>query len=482
MKLGQTILSVTSSIGLLSALSSAVIAQETPPPTWQEHWFEHNQVVKRVFVDNDLAVYYDDDVDRSITWLFKFTGDVWRYTKQVYGDFGGKPRLYAIYHSDKYGGGHPSTWWDAHHDYRNVIDIGKAGDWYDASGWNLGVVTHEIAHIVELGSYQTHGSPAFGLWKDSKWAEIFNYDVFLNLGMSDVAQSTYNDYINKADNFPRANTYWFRDWFYPIYSQYGGNQVLNRYFKLLAQHFPKNGNNYSRSLNWGEFIHFWSGAAGTDLKSMATNAFGWSDEWEAQYTKAKSQFRFTTPTPTPTPPPSAGVTVHQHCDFGGYSATLQEGSYNIAQLQSMGVANDDVSSVTVPEGWQLEAFQHANFAGTKLTIDSSDNCLVNENFNDEISSVVVTKLVKEVATVYQHCNYDGYEVALEPGRYTLAQLEELGIDNDDVSSISVLPGYKVELYQHNNFSGNSITVSADDSCLVNKGFNDAMSSMVISKQ
>jgi hypothetical protein len=43
-------------------------------------------------------------------------------------------------------------------------------------------------------------------------------------------------------------------------------------------------------MNWGEYIHFMSGAAGTDLKPLATTAFGWSDVREAQYQEAKKDF------------------------------------------------------------------------------------------------------------------------------------------------------------------------------------------------
>ena len=34
---------------------------QTPPATWQEHWFEHNQLLSRVFFDNDVAI-----VDRAL--------------------------------------------------------------------------------------------------------------------------------------------------------------------------------------------------------------------------------------------------------------------------------------------------------------------------------------------------------------------------------------------------------------------------------
>jgi len=370
---------------MVAALASPFAnAQETPPLTWQEHWFEHNQLVTRVFLDADIAVYYDNEVDRNITWMNKFAGDVWRYTKRTYGDFGGKPHLYAIFHAYKYGGGHPSTWWDAHHDYRNVIDIGQAGDWHSQAGWNIDVIAHEISHIVELGSKGVHGSPAFGLWGDSKWAEIFNYDVYVNLGMTSVAQSNYNDLITKQDNFPRAGTYWFRDWFYPIYSQYGGNKVLNRYFELLAQHFPKNGNNYSRSMNWGEFVHFWSGAAGVDLKPLATNAFGWPSEWEAQYNKAKADFVFSS-----APATAAPLTSYKDCDYKGAAANIPAGNHALAQLQTFGVVNDDMSSLKLLPGYKAILFKENNFTGGQVTVTANDSCLVSKGFNDVVTSLQV---------------------------------------------------------------------------------------------
>jgi hypothetical protein len=68
------------------------------------------------------------------------------------------------------------------------------------------------------------------------------------------------------------------------------------WFKLLAKHFPKEPENegknqkYTRDMNWGEYIHFMSGAAGTDLNPLATNAFGWPPEWQEQFKKARADF------------------------------------------------------------------------------------------------------------------------------------------------------------------------------------------------
>ena len=162
--------------------------------------------------------------------------------------------------------------------------------WTSGQGNDLDLTTHEVAHIVEGASKNVHNSPAFRIWGDSKWAEIFIYDVYLGLGKTSDAQRWYNICMNARDNFPRQNTAWFRDWFYPIYNNYGKNSVLNRFFALLSQYFPKNGQNYARDMNWGEFIHFWSGAAQKNLQQQATLAFGWTTDVDTKFKDAKKNF------------------------------------------------------------------------------------------------------------------------------------------------------------------------------------------------
>lgn len=276
----------------------------TPPTTWQEHWFEHVQLLNRVFYDTSVAVYYDNDVNSSVTWPFTYLAQVWNYTKSTYGTFGDDSRLFVILHTGKYSGGHPSTYMDGSHDYRNVIDVGSSDPnaWISGNGGDIDITTHEVGHIVEGASKGVHNSPAFGIWHDSKWMEIYQYDVYQALGRSSDATRWYNSKITQTDAYPRAGTYWFRDWFYPIYQNYGGASALNKFFVLLAQHFPKTTFNngittypeYTRGMNFGEFVHFWSGAANTDLKQLALNAFGNKDEqgndWTAQLKQAKIDF------------------------------------------------------------------------------------------------------------------------------------------------------------------------------------------------
>ncbi|MGV8835614.1 carbohydrate-binding protein [Cellvibrio sp.] len=101
------------------------------------------------------------------------------------------------------------------------------------------------------------------------------------------------------------------------------------------------------------------------------------------------------------------------------------------------------------------------------------------NVRDEIAGFRPTAGASGPVQVSQHCDYGGYNVGLPVGRYTLGQLQARGIINDDISSLRVQAGHSITLYQNDNFSGNSITKTGDDNCLVNEGFNDTASSIVV---
>jgi hypothetical protein len=263
-----------------------------PVATWAEHWFEHVQVLQRVAYNDDVALYFDSGVPAAAAdWLLPFMTKVWRYTRQTYGEFKNANtdgRLYQISHQGRYSGGHPSTYMDVSHDLRNVSDCGP-GPWTNKS---YDIPTHEVSHVVEGSNNGVGGSPQFGLWGDSKWAEFYLYDVFVALGMTADAQRVYTAFMNGSDSYPQAGTKWFRDWFYPLWRDHGHAQVMVRYFKLLSQHFPRNaaGNRYSRNMNMGEFVHFMSGAAGKNLRAQAATAFGPTHPTDQEFAKAQADF------------------------------------------------------------------------------------------------------------------------------------------------------------------------------------------------
>jgi hypothetical protein len=95
-------------------------------------------------------------------------------------------------------------------------------------------------------------------------------------------------------------------------------------------------------------------------------------------------------------------------------------------------------------------------------------------------------LLPVTATMYKDCNYTGTAVTLAPGNYTLSQLQAKGIASDDISSLVVPYGYRAVMYQNDNFSGFSTTLTGSTSCLVNTSagrtagnWNDDISSLRI---
>jgi hypothetical protein len=274
-----------------SAIAGPVLSplDSIPPPTWKEHWFQHNLTLDRVYYDNNIAVYYDENMLPSTTWPFKILSDAWAYVKENYGTLGAV-RLYIVLHKGTYGGGHPSGYYSKTHDYRNTIDCGL-NDWNGKTDEQILMPIHEMGHIVNDVSHGTFGSPSDAIWGDSKFMEIFNYDVLMHIGHQEEAERYKNLLLSQADDFPAPSTFWFRDWFFPIYSNYGKEQVLNKYFALLSANFPKSkGRRFTRDLNMGEFVHFWSGAAGIDLSSSAKEAFHWGKDENDQFIKARKDF------------------------------------------------------------------------------------------------------------------------------------------------------------------------------------------------
>jgi hypothetical protein len=264
----------------------------SPPNDWREHWFEHRQLLSLHRHDEHAAIYLDPDVNRNgASWLLSFISQTWQYSKAIYGDsFGPDPRLYSVHHTGRYSGGHPGYYFDALHDYRNVSDCGP-GTWTESDSGSRDLPAHEIAHVVESANNGSHGSPAFGIWGDSKWAEFYVYDLYAGLGMRKDQQRLYTTLLKVVDDFPRGGTHWFRDWFYPLWQDSGQAQVMARFFRLLAQHFPTDdGGRYLRDLNWGEYLHFTSCAAGGDLRKLATRAFGWPQGWSRQFEYARNEF------------------------------------------------------------------------------------------------------------------------------------------------------------------------------------------------
>jgi hypothetical protein len=172
------------------------------------------------------------------------------------------------------------------------------------------------------------------------------------------------------------------------------------------------------------------------------------------------------------------VAVFRDCDFNGsaWSAGFLTGRYTQADLFYHGVPDNDISSVRVQPGYRIILYENDNFTGASLTKTADASCLVGDSWNDRASSMVV-EAIAPITTVYKDCNYTGRAISLPVGDYNLAAMQVRGINNEDISSIRVTAGYQVLLYENDNFSGATATLTADNTCLVAGSWNDRTTSL-----
>ncbi|HYG40890.1 MAG TPA: RICIN domain-containing protein [Cytophagales bacterium] len=98
---------------------------------------------------------------------------------------------------------------------------------------------------------------------------------------------------------------------------------------------------------------------------------------------------------------SALVTIYEDCSYGGYAVELEEGEYTAKELRTKGIRNDELSSIKVKTGYEVQLFEHDRFRGAKLTVNSDLACLVENGWNDKVSSIkVITSGVQNLTGVY----------------------------------------------------------------------------------
>ena len=185
------------------------------------------------------------------------------------------------------------------------------------------------------------------------------------------------------------------------------------------------------------------------------------------------------------------ATVYSDCNYGGKAIGLPTGSYSLAQMRSLGVSDNDISSLRINPGYDVVLFTDDQLAGSRLTLTGDVACLTgnalgNGTWNDQTTSLLVRSLPGQ-ATVYSDCNYGGKAVNLPEGSYSLAQLGERGVGNDDISSLRVNPGYDVVLFTDDQLAGSRLTLTGDVACLTgnalgNGTWNDQTTSLLVRRR
>ncbi|MBC7486992.1 MAG: hypothetical protein H7282_09605 [Cytophagaceae bacterium] len=85
------------------------------------------------------------------------------------------------------------------------------------------------------------------------------------------------------------------------------------------------------------------------------------------------------------------VVFFEHCDHQGYSLALTEGEYNLSDLKALGIKNNDLSSLKMASGYQVIFYDKVNFEGASIIEEKDVDCLVQDHWNDRISSLKVVK-------------------------------------------------------------------------------------------
>jgi len=183
------------------------------------------------------------------------------------------------------------------------------------------------------------------------------------------------------------------------------------------------------------------------------------------------------------------VRIYEHSWYrGAYYFITEPNEYKT--LDSIGM-NDRVSSVRVYNGAQIYMTEHAAGAGYRMYIFEDVPDLAVYSINDKFSGLLwqpnptTTSNQGEspgrFAIVYEHSQFRGRpafifsDMAKEVIPYPYAPYSF----NDRVSSLKLYGGASIQLYEHTNCSGRSISFTTDIRDLVPYRFNDLASSAIV---
>lgn len=182
------------------------------------------------------------------------------------------------------------------------------------------------------------------------------------------------------------------------------------------------------------------------------------------------------------------VQVYSNSNFNeghpGYCVRLNEGKYDSKMLIKMGVKSHDISSLRIPPDFKVILYSKDSLRGKSIVCDANEEKLEGLSFND---STVSLEIIRDTTwagrvNVYRECGHRDLFLKLKPGKYGMKLLENLGMENDDISSIKVSDSLQVTLYQNDEFQGDSLVVDKSVDCLSTLNWDDNASSIIVSRK
>lgn len=177
---------------------------------------------------------------------------------------------------------------------------------------------------------------------------------------------------------------------------------------------------------------------------------------------------------TQKPKPADGepmVTIYEG-DFTGNSKDLRAGKYSLDRL---GIRNDELSSISIPRGFRVTLFDGDAFEGRSLmlTADARAADLHDAQFANITSSIIIESI--PMVVIFEG-DYSGARKVLDPGKYRGVDIGVAGI-----SSVKVPEGFRVTLFEKDNFGGRSLVLTHDTGTdyLAKNKFDNLTSSLVV---
>ena len=99
------------------------------------------------------------------------------------------------------------------------------------------------------------------------------------------------------------------------------------------------------------------------------------------------------------------ATFYKDCNYGGTAVSLPAGSYTMAQMLAKGISDDDISSLKVQSGYKVTLYWDDNFTGTTLVKTADDACLVDDSWNDKVTSLAIGTNTSSSGILIQAENY-----------------------------------------------------------------------------
>jgi hypothetical protein len=179
------------------------------------------------------------------------------------------------------------------------------------------------------------------------------------------------------------------------------------------------------------------------------------------------------------------VTIYTDCSYRGNSLRLAPGYY---QGDKLGLLKYDISAIEIPSNLKAKVYINSEYlTGSYYTLSENISCM-NSTLNNRIGSLVIEETYGnnnsqypsnsyERVVIYTDGNYKGQSSSLLPGTYsTMAQA---GFPDNALSSLTVPAGYRVVLYEFENFTGKSYTITQSKPGFIISGWNDKTSSIAV---